>query len=86
MRLLQRFDTFTLAPEYQPEGSTPPPSWKTKKGRQAIEKCWPAAAMTLFVKVGDPLFLMLQFYLLLLIGWFVGEIWKNTKLKYVRWV
>lgn len=52
VRLLQQFDTFTLAPDYQPEGSAPPTSWKEKQGRQRIEKCWPAAALTLFVKGG----------------------------------
>ncbi|KAF7290302.1 Cytochrome P450 [Mycena chlorophos] len=52
VRLLQRFDTFTLAPEVQPPGSLPPPEWKTRRGRQAVEQVWPAAAMTLFVKGG----------------------------------
>ncbi|THH04268.1 hypothetical protein EW145_g5647 [Phellinidium pouzarii] len=52
VRLLQQFDTFTLASEFQPEGSQPPTHWKTKQGRQAIERCWPAAALTLYVKGG----------------------------------
>ncbi|KAG5652107.1 hypothetical protein H0H81_006281 [Sphagnurus paluster] len=52
VRLLQHFDRFTLAPEVQPAGSLPPPEWKERTGRQAIEKIWPAAAMTLYVKVG----------------------------------
>ncbi|KAF5370503.1 hypothetical protein D9615_010334 [Tricholomella constricta] len=52
VRLLQQFDRFTLAPEVQPEGSLPPPEWKERNGRQAIEKIWPAAAMTLYVKGG----------------------------------
>ncbi|KIK65139.1 hypothetical protein GYMLUDRAFT_39531 [Collybiopsis luxurians FD-317 M1] len=52
VRLLQQYDTFTLAPEAQPEGSLPPPEWKERKGRQAEEKIWPAAALTLFVKGG----------------------------------
>lgn len=51
VRLLQQFDTFTLAPEFQPEGSRPHAGWKTKQGRQAYEQCWPAAALTLYVKV-----------------------------------
>ncbi|KAF5344773.1 hypothetical protein D9757_013427 [Collybiopsis confluens] len=50
VRLLQQFDTFTLAPEAQPEGSLPPLEWQGRKGRQAEEKIWPAAALTLFVK------------------------------------
>lgn len=51
VRLLQEFDTFTLAPEFQPAGSLPPPEWKSRKGRQAVEKIWPAAALTLYIKV-----------------------------------
>lgn len=51
VRLLQQFDTFSLAPEAQPSGSLPPLEWKRRKGRQAEEKIWPAAALTLFVKV-----------------------------------
>lgn len=51
IRLLQRFDRFTLTPEFQPEGSLPPPEWKTRSGRQAEERVWPAAALTLFAKV-----------------------------------
>ncbi|GLB42805.1 putative cytochrome p450 [Lyophyllum shimeji] len=52
VRLLQHFDRFTLAPEVQPEGSLPPPGWTERDGRQAIEKIWPAAAMTLYIKGG----------------------------------
>ena len=52
VRLLQRFDRFTLTPEFQPAGSTPPPEWKQRKGRQAEERIWPAAALTLFIKGG----------------------------------
>jgi hypothetical protein len=51
VRLLQQFDRFTLASEFQPEGSHPPPEWKYRKGRQAFERVWPSAALTLFVKV-----------------------------------
>ncbi|KAJ7726285.1 cytochrome P450 monooxygenase CYP63 [Mycena maculata] len=50
--LLQEFDTFTLAPEFQPAGSLPPPEWNSRKGRQAVEKIWPAAALTLYIKGG----------------------------------
>lgn len=52
VRLLQRFDKFTLAPEAQPEGSLPPEIWKSRKGRQTFERIWPNAAMTLYVKGG----------------------------------
>ena len=54
VRLLQQFDRFTLASEFQPEGSQPPPEWKNRKGRQAFERVWPGAALTLFVKVSFP--------------------------------
>ncbi|KAE9397925.1 cytochrome P450 monooxygenase CYP63 [Gymnopus androsaceus JB14] len=52
VRLLQQFDTFSLAPEVQPSGSLPPHEWKQRKGRQAEERIWPSAALTLFVKGG----------------------------------
>ncbi|KAF8736947.1 hypothetical protein AX14_013681 [Amanita brunnescens Koide BX004] len=52
IRLLQQFSSFSLAPEYQPEGSLPPPEWKDHKGRQATEKIWPSNALTLYVKGG----------------------------------
>ncbi|KAJ6602667.1 cytochrome P450 monooxygenase CYP63 [Mycena vulgaris] len=52
VRLLQEFDTFTLAPEFQPAGSLPPAEWKDRKGRQVVEKIWPAAALTLYIKGG----------------------------------
>lgn len=52
VRLLQQFDRVTLEKEYQPEGSMPPPEWKSRNGRQAVEQIWPAAAMTLYVKGG----------------------------------
>jgi Cytochrome P450 len=53
VRLLQRFDTFTLAPEVQPLESLPPKEWKREggSGRRAREKVWPGAALTLYVKV-----------------------------------
>lgn len=53
VRLLQQFDRFELALECQPEGSLPPPEWKGRKGRQTFEKIWPAAALTLFIKVSS---------------------------------
>ncbi|THH32681.1 hypothetical protein EUX98_g1506 [Antrodiella citrinella] len=52
VRLLQQFDTFTLAPEFQPEGSLPPPSWKQGQGRKTVEQIRPAYALTLYVKGG----------------------------------
>jgi hypothetical protein len=50
-RLLQQFSSFTLASEHQPEGSLPPPEWKERTGRQAIERIWPSNAFTLYIKV-----------------------------------
>jgi hypothetical protein len=61
IRLLQHFSSFTLAPEVQPEGSLPPPEWANRKGRQSIERIWPGAAMTLYVKVGAEAFLFRPF-------------------------
>ncbi|KDQ58030.1 hypothetical protein JAAARDRAFT_34843 [Jaapia argillacea MUCL 33604] len=52
VRLLQQYDTFTLVPEAQPEGSLPPEEWKFRRGRQTVEKIWPSAALTLYVKGG----------------------------------
>ncbi|TCD71088.1 hypothetical protein EIP91_000180 [Steccherinum ochraceum] len=52
VRLLQQFDTFTLAPEFQPEGSLPPAAWKEGTGRKPIEQIRPAYALTLYVKGG----------------------------------
>ncbi|CAK5276731.1 unnamed protein product [Mycena citricolor] len=52
IRLLQEFDTFSLAPDVQPPASLPLPEWKQRPGRQAVERIWPAAAMTLYVKGG----------------------------------
>jgi hypothetical protein len=60
VRLLQRFDRFTLAPEVQPNGSLPPPEWKSRHGRQATEKIWPSAAMTLYVKVSVTILVELE--------------------------
>lgn len=54
IRLIQRFDRFTLTPQYQPQGSLPPAEWMKRSGRQNEEKIWPAAALTLFVKVRFP--------------------------------
>ncbi|TFY78365.1 hypothetical protein EWM64_g5647 [Hericium alpestre] len=44
------FDSVSLAPDAQPESTLPPETWKTGRGRQKVEKIWPSAAMTLFVK------------------------------------
>lgn len=51
-RLLQKFSAIELAPEAAPSGAKPPREWENKPGRQGIEKCWPKAAVILFVKGG----------------------------------
>ncbi|EGO22856.1 hypothetical protein SERLADRAFT_471322 [Serpula lacrymans var. lacrymans S7.9] len=52
VRLLQRFDTFTLATDAQPKSSLPPSEWKCGTGRKAVEMIRPEAAMTLFISGG----------------------------------
>ncbi|KZT30241.1 cytochrome P450 monooxygenase CYP63 [Neolentinus lepideus HHB14362 ss-1] len=52
VRLLQQVDHFSFVPECQPAGSLPPPEWKSRRGRQAYERVWPAAALTLYAKGG----------------------------------
>ncbi|KAF5361432.1 hypothetical protein D9758_006163 [Tetrapyrgos nigripes] len=52
VRLLQEYDIFSLAPGAQPQGSLPPSEWKGRRGRQAEERIWPGAALTLYVKGG----------------------------------
>ena len=54
IRLLQQVRGFELAPEAHPAGSLPPAKWKQGRGRQAIEKIWPASAVTAYIKVCFP--------------------------------
>lgn len=56
--MLQQIERFDLAPDAQPEGSLPPPRWKDGKGRQAIERIWPASSVTAFVKVRSLIYCM----------------------------
>ena len=52
--LLPRFK-FTLAPEYQPEGTRPPEEWKNARselGRIREEEVWPRSSITMEVKGG----------------------------------
>lgn len=52
IRLLQNFAGFKLADNAQPVESRPPVEWSKYKGRQGVEKIWPTANATMFVKVG----------------------------------
>ncbi|KAF8510916.1 cytochrome P450 [Gautieria morchelliformis] len=52
IRLLQAFDTITLAPEAQPAESHPPASWKQTSGTQATTKIWPKVHLTLYSYMG----------------------------------
>lgn len=51
VRLLQRVAGIKLAPDAQPPESRPPQAWSQGDGRKAVEKVWPAAFLTIFVKV-----------------------------------
>lgn len=78
VRLLQQFDTFTLASDAQPKESLPLREWKIPgtKGRSAVEQVWPSAALTLYVKVS----VYKEYYPVALIqgipGWTLGPIWE----------
>ncbi|KAH9963632.1 cytochrome P450 monooxygenase CYP63 [Russula dissimulans] len=50
VRLLQRFQSFSLAPEFMPAGSLPPSHWAGMPGRQGIEKIHPAINFTMHSK------------------------------------
>ncbi|KZV93250.1 cytochrome P450 monooxygenase pc-3 [Exidia glandulosa HHB12029] len=52
VRLLQRVAGIKLAPDAQPPKSRPPQAWSQGDGRKAVEKVWPAAFLTIFVKGG----------------------------------
>ncbi|KAF8498338.1 cytochrome P450 [Gautieria morchelliformis] len=55
IRLLQRYDRITLAPECQPADSRPPASWQYAQSgtpRKAVEQCVIQSHLTLFVQGG----------------------------------
>ncbi|KAH9979194.1 cytochrome P450 monooxygenase CYP63 [Russula compacta] len=56
VRLLQRFQSFRLAPDFMPAGSLPPAHWEGMPGRQGVEKIHPAINFTLHSKGGVWLF------------------------------
>ncbi|OCH88052.1 cytochrome P450 monooxygenase CYP63 [Obba rivulosa] len=51
-RIVQKFSRFELVPEALPKGAAPPQHWKSKKGRQTVEQCWPRSSFTLYIKGG----------------------------------
>ena len=51
VRLLQRFQSFALAPDFMPAGALPPAHWAGMPGRQGVEKIHPAINFTLHSKV-----------------------------------
>jgi len=51
VRLLQRFNSFSLAPDFMPAGSLPPAHWAGMPGRQGVEKIHPAINFTMHSKV-----------------------------------
>lgn len=54
IKILQRFDKFTLAQaECAPLDCLPPSEWKERKGREAAEEFRPGQAATLFVQVSQ---------------------------------
>ncbi|KEP50949.1 cytochrome P450 family monooxygenase pc-3 [Rhizoctonia solani 123E] len=52
VRLLQRVDQITLAPDAQPPESHPPAHWKQGTGRKAIEKFWLKSHLTMYAVGG----------------------------------
>lgn len=48
IRMLQTFNKFELDPSAQPPDSRPPAAWKNAPGRQAIERIFPKAHLTMY--------------------------------------
>ena len=51
IRLLQRFDSFSLASEVQPESTKPPKEWSTIPGPQGTDKIKLQMSLTMMAKV-----------------------------------
>lgn len=51
VRLMQAFDSISLARDVQPEETLPPASWAKAPGRQAIEKIVPKQHLTMYSHV-----------------------------------
>ena len=52
IRLLQAFDTITLAQDAQPPESRPLASWRQASGTQSTDKLWPKSHLTLYSHMG----------------------------------
>jgi len=52
IRLLQAFDSISLARDVQPPDTLPPASWKEESGRKAAEKIFPKQHLTLYILGG----------------------------------
>lgn len=48
IRLLQHFDTISLAPDAQAPDTYPPPAWAEAEGRKATEKFFPKMHLTMY--------------------------------------
>ena len=53
IRLLQQFDTISLAPDAQASDTLPPPSWGEAGGRKATEKIFPKMHLTMYAHVSS---------------------------------
>ena len=51
--LLQTFDKFELDSSAQPPDSLPPAEWKNAPGRQATERLFPKAHLTIYSYVSE---------------------------------
>ncbi|QRV92984.1 cytochrome P450 family protein [Ceratobasidium sp. AG-Ba] len=52
IRLLQRVESISLAPDAQPPNTIPPADWASAKGRKSFEKIMPKSHLTLYVAGG----------------------------------
>jgi len=52
IRLLQQFDTISLAPDAQAPDTLPPPVWAEGEGRKAKEKIFPKVHLTMYAHGG----------------------------------
>jgi len=51
VRLLQKYEQITLAPDAQPVESLPPPEWKNGQDRRRVEQIWPKNHLTTYAHV-----------------------------------